>query len=324
MVKIVRSCLLILVAIVLSAPLWAEEINPPDSPRPAAAVADTTSTINWARVAEDAQDLVQQTPASGSGQASSATGSASQPSSAQPAAAQQAGQEKNQHEKAGVQIKEQEQQRVLGVLPAFNVSYRSDAVSLTGWQKMSIAFRSSVDPVTFGIAFVVAGYHEAKNDLDFGWGIKGYGQRAGAAYLDTFDGDMIGNGILPALLHQDPRYFRLGHGSTSHRLFYAMSTAFICKHDNTGKWEPNYSNVMGNVAAGAISNLYYPDSNTGVGLTISNGMIAIAEGAAGAVFQEFWPDVSRKLLHKDPTNGRDAQAGAAGNPAAAGQKADNP
>ncbi len=320
MVKIVRSCLLILVAIVLSAPLWAEEINPPDSPRPATAVADTTSTINWARVAEDVQDLAQQAPASGSEQAAPA----SQPSSAQPVAAQQAGQEKNQHEKAEEQIKEQEQQRVLGLVPSFNVSYRSDAVSLTGLQKIRVAFRSSVDPVTFALAFVVAGYHEAANDVNFGWGIKGYGQRAGAAYLDTFDSEMIGNGILPALLHQDPRYFRLGHGSKTHRLFYAVSTAVICKHDKTGKWEPNYSNVLGNIASGAISNLYYPDSNSGFGLTITNGMIVTAEGAFGSIFQEFWPDVSRKLFHKDPTHGRDAQARAAGNPAATGQKADKP
>ena len=233
----------------------------------------------------------------------------------QPPAAPQAAQEKSQHEKAEEQIKEQEQQRVLGVVPSFNVSYRSDAVSLTGWQKIRLAFRTSIDPVTFGTAFVVAGYHEAANDLSgFGWGVKGYGQRAGAAYLDTFDSNMIGNGILPALLHQDPRYFRLGHGSITHRLLYAVSTAFICKHDNTGKWEPNYSNVLGNIASGAISNLYYPGSNSGVGLTISNGMIVTAEGAFGGVFQEFWPDISRKLFHKDPTHGSDAQANSDDNP----------
>jgi hypothetical protein len=313
-VKTVYICLLILAALALSAPLVAKEINAPDSHWLATAAADT-STINWALLAEDAQDVAQQTPVSGLGQ----TTPASHPSSAQ-----QAVQEKSQREKAEEQIKEQEQQRVLGIVPTFNVSYRSDAVSLTGLQKIRLAFRSSVDPVTFGAAFVVAGYHEAANDVGFGWGIKGYGQRAGAAYLDTFDSNMIGNGILPALLHQDPRYFRLGHGNKSHRLFYAVSAAFICKHDNTGKWEPNYSNVLGNVATGAISNLYYPGSNSGVGLTISNGMIVTAEGAFGAIFQEFWPDISRKLFHKDPTHGMDAQASATGHPATSGQKADKP
>jgi hypothetical protein len=225
---------------------------------------------------------------------------------------QQPGAEPTQHDKAEEQMKEEEKQRVLGILPSFSVSYRSDAVSLTAGQKIRLAFRSSVDPVTFAAGFLVAGYHEAKDDnTGFGWGAEGYGKRAGAAYLDSFDGTMIGNGILPAILHQDPRYFRLGHGSVSHRLLYALATNVVCKHDNTGKWEPNYSNVLGNIASGGISNLYYPSSDSGIGQTFSNGFIVTAEGGAGSIFQEFWPDISRKLFHRDPTHGLDAQVRAA-------------
>ncbi|MGD0731251.1 MAG: hypothetical protein ABR956_08300, partial [Terracidiphilus sp.] len=71
---------------------------------------------------------------------------------------------------------------------------------------------------------------------------------------------------------------------------------------------PNYSNVGGNIIGGAISNLYYPPSDSGFGLAISNGLIVTAEGGIGSVFDEFWPDISRKLLHKDPTHGLDAEA----------------
>jgi hypothetical protein len=238
------------------------------------------------------------------------TGGQDSSSSKAPAAQPEAGQTKEQ--KARDQLKEEEQQRVLGVVPNFNISYRSDAVSLTAGQKMQLAFRSSIDPVTFGTAILVAGYHEAlDDDTGFGWGIEGFGKRSGAAYLDAFNGTIIGNGILPAVLHQDPRYFRLGHGTTTHRLLYAMATTVICKHDNTGKWEPNYSNVGGNIIAGAISNLYYPSSNSGWGQTITNGLTVTAEGTVGGVFDEFWPDISRKLFHKDPTHGLDAQAKAA-------------
>jgi len=176
-------------------------------------------------------------------------------------------------------------------------------------QKIGLAFRSAVDPYQFGIAFVVAGLSEAQdNGTGFGWGPEGYFKRSGAAYLDAFDGAMIGNGFLPALLHQDPRYFRLGHGTFKHRFLYAVATSFICKHDNTGKWEPNYSNVGGNIIAGAISNLYYPSQTAGLGQTIDNGLIVTTEGTFGGVLQEFWPDISRKLFHKDPTHGLDAQA----------------
>jgi hypothetical protein len=214
-----------------------------------------------------------------------------------------------QKQKAEQQIKEQEKQRTLGVIPAFNISYRQDAVSLTAGQKMSLAFHSAVDPVAFAAAFLVAGYHEAlDDDTGFGWGWEGFGKRSGAAYLDAFDGTVIGNGILPAVLHQDPRYFRLGHGTAKHRLLYALATNVICKHDNTHKWEPNYSNVAGNIISGAISNLYYPSGNSGFGQTITNGLTVTAEGGFGSIFQEFWPDISRKFFHKDPTHGLDAEA----------------
>ena len=90
----------------------------------------------------------------------------------------------------------------------------------------------------------------------------------------------------------------------------AIATSYICKHDNTGKWEPNYSNVGGNIIAGAISNLYYPSNTSGWGQTIDNGLIVTSEGTFGGVLQEFWPDISRKFFHKDPTHGLDAQMAA--------------
>jgi len=233
---------------------------------------------------------------------------AQESSSAQPATPEPAD-SSNPQNKAAQQIKEQEKQRVLGILPSFNISYRSDAVSLTAKQKIGLAFRSTTDPVTFGVAFLVAGYHEGMHDnVGFPWGIKGYGERSGAAYLDSFDGGMIGNGILPAILHQDPRYFRLGHGTTTHRLLYSVASSFMCKHDNTGKWEPNYSNIAGNIASGGISNLYYPSSDSGISQTFTNGFVVTAEGGVGSIFQEFWPDISRRFLHKDPTRGLDAEA----------------
>jgi hypothetical protein len=218
--------------------------------------------------------------------------------------------EKTEHEKAEEQLKEEEKQRLFGVAPAFNVSYRgADAVPLTPAEKMRLALRSSVDPVTFAAALLSAGYREAlDDDPSFGWGIEGYAKRSGAAYLDAFDGTIIGNGILPSLLHQDPRYFRLGYGAPTHRMLYALASAVICKHDDPRRWEPNYSNIGGNIIAGAISNLYYPASNSGVGQAIANGFTVTAEGTVANVFNEFWPDLSRKFLHKDPTHGLDGGA----------------
>ncbi len=231
------------------------------------------------------------------------------PQQAAEAASARSQADQDQRAKAAQEIKEEEKQRIAGILPAFNTSYRADAAPMTAGQKISLAFRSAVDPVTFGSSFLVAGYHELNDDdSGFGWGPEGYFKRSGAAYLDSFNGTMIGNGFLPALLHQDPRYFRLGHGTAMHRTLYALATAVICKGDKSRKWQPNISNVGGNIISGAISNLYYPSSDSGVELTFTNGLIVTAEGGVGSLFQEFWPDISRKVLHRDPTHGLDAQA----------------
>ncbi|MGP8250432.1 MAG: hypothetical protein ACLQHF_00250 [Terracidiphilus sp.] len=294
--------------------------------RPSEAIPDAPAPqIELAQVAESqaaqqtqtqnpapAQPGQQQTLAPAADQSNSSSSSSSSPSSSQ-TSQQQPSTQQTQKEKAAEQIKEQEQQRVVGVVPTFNVSYRHDAVSMTPGQKIGLAFHSSVDPFAFAAAFFTAGYHEVlDDDPGFPWGIKGYGERSGAAFLDNFDGTMIGNGLLPVVFHQDPRYFRLGYGTKSHRLLYALATNVICRHDNSGKWEPNYSNVGGNLIAGALSNLYYPQaSRSGVGLTFKNGMVVTAEGGLGSIFNEFWPDVSRKFLHKDPTRGLDAQMQAA-------------
>ncbi len=249
------------------------------------------------------------------GNAQDGNNAAQQPAGQQTAQQPSTSGDDAQREKAREQVKEQEGQRVLGVVPAFNISYRSDAVALTSKEKIRLAFRSAVDPFTFGGAVIVAGWGEisdSDNDRGFGWGPAGFAKRSGAKYLDAFNGIMIGNGILPSLLRQDPRYFRLGYGSVTKRTLYALSTAVICKGDRSRRWQPNISNIGGNLAAGAISNLYYPDSNnTGLATTIENGLVVTATGSVGAIFQEFWPDISRKFLHKDPTRGLDAEAAAA-------------
>ena len=199
-------------------------------------------------------------------------------------------------EKAAQQLKQQEQQRIAGVVPNFNVSYNKDAVPLTRKQKLHLAWRTATDPVAFGIAAFDAGLSQAENDFPgYGQGAQGYGKRFGASYADNFDGTLLGNAVFPILLKQDPRYFRRGEGSFTSRLFYSLSTTVWCKNDN-GKWGPNYSNLLGNLSAGGISNLYYPASDRGAGLTFERGFTVTAYGAFGGVFNEFWPDIARKIF----------------------------
>jgi hypothetical protein len=196
------------------------------------------------------------------------------------------------------QIKVEEKQRVLGIVPNFYVSYIPNAVSLTPRQKFKLAWKTSVDPVTFLIVGASAGVEQAQNHFNgYGQGTEGYAKRFGAGYADTVSGTFIGGAILPSLLKQDPRFFYKATGSFRVRFLYALAASVVCKGDN-GHWQANYSNVLGNLASGGISNLYYPDQDrNGAGLTFENGAIGIATGAVANLLQEF---VIRKLTPKAP------------------------
>jgi hypothetical protein len=201
-------------------------------------------------------------------------------------------------ELAQEQIKDQEEQRVLGFIPNFYVSYVPNAVPLTPKQKFQLAWKTTIDPVTFGINGVIAGVQQAQNDFSgYGQGAQGYAKRYGASYGDTVTGTFIGGALLPSLLKQDPRYFYKGSGSRRSRILYALANSVICKGDN-GHWQANYSGILGSLAAGGISNLYYPakDRNE-VGLPFENMLIRIGATAADNLLQEF---LLRKLTTHVP------------------------
>jgi hypothetical protein len=175
---------------------------------------------------------------------------------------------------AEAQVKDEERQRVLGVIPNFYVTYDPHPLALTSKQKFELAWKTTIDPVTFVIVGGIAGVQQAENTFSgYGQGAQGYAKRYGASYADVAVGTFIGSAILPSLLKQDPRYFYKGTGSKRSRILYAIANSVICKGDN-GHWQPNYSNVLGNLAAGGISNLYYPSQNrNGAGLTFENAAI---------------------------------------------------
>ena len=196
------------------------------------------------------------------------------------------------------QIKVQEQQRLLAVIPNFYASYVADAVPMSTKQKFGLAWKAAIDPTSFAIAGIIAGGEQASNSFPgYGQGAAGYARRFGAAYGDFFIGTYISNAILPSLLKQDPRYFYKGTGTIKSRILWAMARSVMARGDN-GHWQPDYSGILGSLAGGAISNLYYPEgSRHGFSTTLNNTLIGIATGAGVNILQEF---VFRKITPKKP------------------------
>ena len=204
----------------------------------------------------------------------------------------------SQAEIAQEQLNLEEKQRVLGVLPNYYVSYDHNAVPLTTRQKYQLAWKSSIDPVTFLITGAAAGVEQAHNTFaGYGQGASGYAKRFGANYADGFIGTMIGGAILNSWFKQDPRYFYKGTGSVTSRALYAIVRAVVCNGDN-GHWQPAYSAIIGGLAAGGISNLYYPASDrSGAEVIFVNAGIGTAESALQNLIQEF---IVRKLTPRVP------------------------
>ncbi len=184
------------------------------------------------------------------------------------------------------QVHMEEQQRVLGFVPNFYVVYDHHPAPLTTKLKFKLAWRAETDPVTFLGAGFVAGLDQEGATPNYGEGAAGFGQRLGALYANGFTDIMFGGAILPSLLHQDPRYFYQGEGTTRSRLIHALSSPFICKGDN-GHWQPNFSSVGGDLISGSISNAYYPETNRGAKLVFVNAGITTGGRMVNGIVQEF-------------------------------------
>ena len=188
------------------------------------------------------------------------------------------------------QLKHEERQRIVGVIPNFYVAYDQNAAPLTSKMKFQLATKFLTDPTTTAGFALNSALYQAGGYPSYRQGAKGYGQRLGATFAGGYTNIFVGDAILPSVLHQDPRYFYQGTGTTKSRLLHALSSPFVIRGDN-GRREINFSDIGGDLASGAIANAYYPDKDRGANLVLSSTLIGAGGRAANAIFQEF-------VLHK--------------------------
>ena len=225
---------------------------------------------------------------------------AESPSASPPEAQQEPSTPETRHAEAERELKQEKQQRMLAVVPDFYSVRSGHAAPLSPDQKFRLAFADVFDPFDISSSAVEAGLEQQQGEFpEYGSGWTGFAKRFGTAYADDADGELLSEGVLPSLLHQDPRYFRSGHGAISRRIAYSLLSAVRCRGDN-GEWQFNTSGIVGTFAAGAISNVYYPSADRGLGLTLQPGSIDIGESLIQSLASEFYPDISRALFHRRP------------------------
>ncbi len=191
-------------------------------------------------------------------------------------------------ELADVQIKEQETQRVFGVIPNFYVSYEPNAAPLTAKHKFGLAWKSASDPITLVGVGVLAGFAQAADRWSaYGQGAQGYAKRYGASYANVFAATFIGGAIMPSISQAGSTLLLQRKRSKRSRILYAVSSSVKCKGDN-GHWQPNYSNIIGSFAGAALGALYLPaNDRRGSGFVVSSALIRLGETSLAGVLQEF-------------------------------------
>jgi len=147
---------------------------------------------------------------------------------------------------------EKEPERIFGIVPAYSITNARNAPPLTSKEKFKLFVSGTLDPFPFAVYAVQAGVEQANDSHSgYGQGAAGYARRFGAALGDGTSARFFATYAFPSLLHQDPRYFRKGEGSGWSRVGYSVSRGFVTRSDS-GKTQPNWSNVIGKFAGAGI------------------------------------------------------------------------
>jgi hypothetical protein len=193
--------------------------------------------------------------------------------------------------------------RILGVIPDYQTVDARVTTPLTVRQKWELAFRESVDPFNIVSAGIGAAFSQDGNQTPrYGEGGRAFAKRYGAALADLTTQNVFSAGLLATLLHQDPRYFRLGPegGGIPKRVVYSLSRLFIARRDS-GKDTFNTCGIGGMVLGIAASNLYYPAASVNGHEMAGRLTTSLFSGVTGNLMSEFAPDLQKlenKLLHR--------------------------
>ncbi|HJX82932.1 MAG TPA: hypothetical protein VJ723_01165 [Candidatus Angelobacter sp.] len=186
--------------------------------------------------------------------------------------------------------------RIFGVMPNYTaVSARTEVPPLSVREKFDLAMHDSVDYSSFVLVGLLSAQSMVmKSYPEFHRGVSGYSRYYWRAFADQASGTFFTEAIVPAITHEDPRYYTLGHGGFRRRTMYALSRVVVTKTDSGGS-EFNFSEIVGNGLEAGLSNLYYPARDRSLHNTVTNwATMTLITGAAN-ILKEFWPDIRRHM-----------------------------
>jgi hypothetical protein len=193
---------------------------------------------------------------------------------------------------------EEEHPRLFWILPTYTVTEIKSARPITAHGKFGLFVKDETDPFTIGWVAFEAGLAQSNNDpSEYGQGASGYGKRFGAGLADETSAGFFTHFLFPTVLHQDPRYHRLGEGSLTRRLGHALIRPVLTHKDSGGRTF-NWSGILASIAASGLSNVYRPEADRGVGATFSRVGMSLPFDMIDQLVDEFGPDLEKKIAGK--------------------------
>ena len=185
------------------------------------------------------------------------------------------------------------------VVPNFAaVSAYKQLPPLSAKGKFSLAFEDSFDYSSFVWTGIIAAQDYGLGSYpELGTGFTAYGRYYWRGFLDQVSGTYFTEAIVPAISHEDPRYYTMESGGFGRRLAYALERVVVTKRDSGGETF-NWSEVGGNALEAALSTAYYPEQERTASKTAENFATQIESAALNNIAKEFWPDVRRKVLRR--------------------------
>jgi hypothetical protein len=188
--------------------------------------------------------------------------------------------------------------RIFDVMTNYTVEKANELPPMTTGQKYRLAAAQGFDYFAYPFNAALAGIDQANNSpKSWGQGWGAYGQRFGENFADNTIGTFMTTAVFPSLLHEDPRYYQMGKGPFLRRTYHAINRLFVVRTDSGGT-QCNYSELVGNAAAAAFSNVYHAPEDRTFSRNIGTFGLLIMWDGVGNLMKEFWPDVRRKVFHK--------------------------
>jgi hypothetical protein len=183
--------------------------------------------------------------------------------------------------------------------PAAKTEARSDQ-PMTAEERIDWIVDGTIGPKSLFVVGVIGTAWQTAWNTPSEWGQTWSG--AGKRYLEREADVAISNSIeagLGAIWGERANYIPSHKRGIKPRLGYALKTVFLAYRPD-GHLAPAWGRYAGNTVNNLIENAWLPPSVTTWQQTTWRSASGFGTRALGNVWEEFWPDVSRRLFHRQP------------------------